>query len=175
MTNQTKIEFNIKIDGFCGKIGEYLAKVGVLGSDAAQSHDVGGKTTVTNSDVAYTHEFGSFNGFGRGIRIPRRSFLVDPVEMHKKEIKDQASKSTDIKADIEAENYKNAVGKLGAIALSFVLQSFENECWGTWEQLSPITLKKRKEKGYSSLAILIVTGQLRRAVTLEVVKKSDIL
>jgi hypothetical protein len=158
---QTKIDFNLKgLDKLTKDLGDtYRARVGILGSHAARTEDAG----LDNATLGIIQMFGSITK-----NIPPRDFLYMPVQSHAKEITQEMASSS-VKKAVESGNIKKVYDLLGVAALQWVLKAFETAGFGQWPPNSPRTIAQKK-----SAQPLIDTGQLRRAQTNDVVKKSEI-
>lgn len=160
MANQTKIEFNLKgLENLKKEVGDtYRARVGILGSHAAREEG-----PIDNATLGIIQMFGSFKK-----NIPPRDFLFMPIYSHAREITN-AMKAASITKAIAAGDIKKVYNLLGAAALEWVLKAFETSGFGQWPPNAASTIARKK-----SDRPLIDTGQLRRAQTNDVVKKSDI-
>jgi hypothetical protein len=161
MSNQTKITFNLTgLDKLTkGISNEYRARVGILGDNAQRTE--GGP--LNNAELGVIQMFGSLTK-----NIPPRDFLFMPVQTHDREIV-RAMSGSAVKAAMVAGDFKKVYALLGAKALEFVLMGFETAGFGQWAPNKPATIAAK-----GSDQPLIDTGQLRRAQTSDVVKKSDI-
>lgn len=159
---QTRIDFNIDgLNELVNQLGsEYVARVGILENKATSPH---ADSELTNGEIGVVHELGSETR-----NIPPRSFLRLPVETKGKEIMSAMGGKT-IQAAIEAKQYKTAYALLGVVAEGYVKQSFATSGYGQWAALKPATVKAK-----GSSRPLIDTGQLRRSVTSDVIKRSDL-
>jgi phage gpG-like protein len=135
--------------------GDYITRVGILGSEASKPH---AKTKKTNAEIGAIHELGLVAG------IPQRSFLKMPLET-----------KLFSKIEAEKENYYNALksGKLkkwfqavGMWAEEIIDQAFTSSGFGSWAKNSPVTIKRK-----GSAMPLIDTGQLRNSITSTVINK----
>lgn len=155
----TKINFDLSgLDKLRKQLGEnMIAKVGYLGSGKGQEQHAG--TQATNTDIALVHEFGSATN-----NIPPRSTLRMPIE-HKKEEIVTFLQSDKIKKLIEAGEITKVYQLLGVFGEKIVQEAFESGGFGMWPPLKEATIKAK-----GGDAILIDTGQLRRAVSSEVAK-----
>lgn len=114
---------------------------------------------VDNAYVGLLHELGSFER-----NIPVRSWLVMPLRTSQNEIVRKASIGM---VDLLAVGRIDRVLKdFGFACEDAILAAFKSGGFGTWKPLRPATVKR---KG-GSTAILIDTGQLRRAVASQVIK-----
>jgi len=153
--------------GIAKELGKYHIKIGVLSGSKMNRND--GKT---NAEIGMKHEFGS-----RSERIPRRSFLVDPLTVWHadKIIQFLKDKHEDIimKAlfDFRFKGFdkpiKRIYTKLGMFCKQIIDDAFASNGFGQWLPLSKYTIKK---KGHSR--ILIETEQLRRSITFRTDKGS---
>lgn len=161
MVNQTKITFNLKgLDDLQRNVSDaYRARVGILGSDAQR--DDGGP--IDNVTLGIIQMFGSITK-----NIPARDFLFMPIMTHSREIV-RAMGSSMVKAAVVAGDIKKVYALLGTKALEFVLLGFETGGFGQWAPNKPATIAAK-----GSDQPLIDQGELRRAQTSDVVKKSDI-
>lgn len=162
MANQTKITFNMAgLDKLVDDLENgYRARVGILGSHAARTD--GGP--LDNATIGIIQMFGSITK-----NIPARDFLIMPITMHAREMV-AAMRTNSVKIALAAGDVRKVYGLLGAKALEFVLMGFETGGFGQWAPNSPYTIRQK-----GSARPLIDEGQLRRAQTSDVVKKSDII
>lgn len=159
MAITTKIEFNLKgLEELKKGVGNaYSARVGILGDHAARTEP---GQDLNNAELGVIQMFGSITK-----NIPPRDFLFSPIQMHQREIiKDMGAAS--VKNAVVAGDFKKVYGLLGAAALKWVLHAFETGGDGQWPPHAPSTVKK-----YGEHALLILSGQLRRACTSDVVAK----
>ena len=126
--------------------------VGIPGSKNKQhlSEDKQRKVT-TLAEVGAIHEFGVLE---RG--IPQRSFLRAPLQKEGKKLIALISK--DLK--FSTIDTTKALGRLGALGTSIVIEAFNTQDGGTWAKL-------KVRKGVP----LRDTGQLIQGITFEVRKK----
>lgn len=131
----------------------YFAKVGILAGKAGKEHEGG----MTNVELGIIHEFGSKTN-----NIPARSFLKYPIETKGKEITKFVVKNKEaiIKALTEDGNLKPTFTKLGVFAEGIIQDAFSSDGFGNWQPLKPETIKAK-----GSSAILIDSGELRRAIS----------
>lgn len=145
------------------------ARVGILGAKAGEKHKEAeghGKTRkssktespFTNAEIGIVQEFGSLS---RG--IPARSFLRMPIEEKKKELV-RFMGTPLVKRLITQGEYKKVFKLLGIKAEEIVQEAFATRGFGKWLPLSQRTIDAK-----GSDAPLIDTGQLRRAITSDVV------
>ena len=158
---RTKIDFNLKgLDNFTEGVDKYRARVGILGSHAARDDE--SKDGLNNATLGLIQMFGSFTK-----NIPPRDFLFMPIQMHSKEIL-SGLKRASFRAAMIAGDFRKVYKLLGILAENYVQAAFETGGFGQWPPLSPATIARKK-----SDQILIDTGQLRRAITSDVVPKSE--
>jgi phage gpG-like protein len=136
-------------------------KVGVIGSNASKQHS---DSPYTNAEIGLIHEFGSLTR-----NIPRRSFLRMPIIAKKDKIKSFVEKNKGkmilaIQND-DKKSINNIMKKLGMLGESIVQEAFDTRGFGTWQELSPITIKAKN----GSTAILIDKAELRGSITSEVI------
>lgn len=162
MAQQTEISFNLDgLEDIRRKLGdELVARVGILGSDVARKGD--DDTDLTNSEIGVIQEFGSETA-----NIPPRSFLRMPVETHAREIM-KSMDSPAVRKAVESGDAVTVFKILGIAAESFVKQAFSSGGFGKWAPNTPATVDRK-----GSSKPLIDTGELRRSITSDVVKKGD--
>ena len=141
---------------------KYSVKVGILGQKASAKHTdgQGGTGNKTNSEIGFKHEFGS-----RSEKIPKRSFLREPLRFHLQEEVNKGAKK--IMACFEARDIKKAYALLGIAAEAVIQKAFASRGFGLWKPNAPLTIAKK-----GSDSPLIDTGQLRKSVTSAVVEKA---
>lgn len=158
MAITTKIDFNLKgLEKLRRDGNAYRARVGILGSDAErQDPDTG----INNAELGVVQMFGSITK-----NIPPRDFLFAPIQMHQRGIVKDMGSAT-VKKAVESGDFKHVYKLLGAAALKWVLHAFESGGDGQWPPHAPSTIRQ-----YGAHALLILSGQLRRACTSDVVAK----
>lgn len=129
------------------------ARVGVLGNPPRENPE-----EPTNVELAIKHEFGVLSE-----RIPARSFLRMPTEVASADIAAVANSPTSINALLNGKP-EVALARMGIKAEAVIQEAFDTRGFGGWAPNSRLTIML---KGSSSP--LIDTGQLRRAVTSDVV------
>lgn len=135
--------------------GKYSVQVGIF-ADKTDRRDT---NEVDNAAVGLLHELGSFER-----HIPIRSWLVMPLRVSATEIIRDGSRGM---VDLMAQGYMDRVMKeFGFACEDAILAAFKSGGFGTWK---PISKETAERKG--STAILIDTGQLRRATASRVVIK----
>lgn len=160
MAKQTKVTANLSaLEGMLESLGgEYAVKVGLIGSGGSEIHD---DSDATNAEIGLFQEFGTVN-------IPPRSFLRLPLETKQKELMKGISKGA-AKEAIEEGDIKHFYEILGIEAVGIVQDAFSSGGFGEWPPNAPSTVSAK-----GSSKPLINTGQLRRSVSYEVVKKSEL-
>ncbi|MDR3244571.1 MAG: hypothetical protein LBT79_07455 [Elusimicrobiota bacterium] len=136
----------------------HKAQVGILNNGKKS----GKREFAKNVEIGIIHEFGSLTK-----NIPARSFLRMPIETHfVKELK--GNKKFD-RAKVETAFLKGNTSQiakdLGIAAERVILQAFDTEGWGQWEENAEATIKAK-----GSDKPLIDTGALRRSITSRVKK-----
>lgn len=170
MTKQTEIVFNLKpLEKLRKQLGDtYRARVGILGSKGfREAEDENGKkipATIDNATLGLTHIFGSYTE-----HIPPRDFLFMPIRRFSKEIL-RALGAQSVKAALATGDIKRVYALLGAKAEEIVDNAFATGGFGEWPPNSPRTIAAK-----GSDKPLIDTQQLRKSITSDVVKKSDIV
>lgn len=159
---QTKIDYNIDgLEDFLRNIGgQWVTRVGILENKASSPH---ANSPLTNGEIGVVHELGSMTN-----NIPPRSFLRLPLETKAKDLLERMGGKT-IQTAIANNKIKDVYALLGVIAEGFIKQAFSTQGYGQWEALKPSTVKA---KGSSNP--LIDTGQLRRSISSDVVKRGEL-
>lgn len=142
-----------------------VIKVGILENTAhfqKNAGDSGAVGDMGTADIGAVHEFGGWSG---GHRIPRRSFLRMPLETQfQKFLKSADITEETIKRSLKAGNFDPVANKLARVAKACVDAAFESGGFGFWPPHSP----DYKTDG----TLLVDTGQLKAAVSTEIIKKS---
>lgn len=147
---------------------KYVTKVGILGQKAANrkvtvktasGHNRAGSepSSKTNAEIGLIQEKGSVS-----LHIPRRSFLMMPLEMKLGKYVHFIGES--VMEGITADNIKNAYAKMGIVAEGIIQRAFASRGFGRWADNSPVTIEKK-----GSDSPLIDTAQLRKSITSTVV------
>lgn len=172
---KTEVKYNIQgLNNLAKSIGgNYTARVGIIGSKASQEHTLkknGFKGVarsqtegLSNSQIGAIQMFGSVTA-----NIPPRDFLRMPIQFNQRQIL-RAMQTSMVKTAVEKGEYKKVFKLLGAVAEGFVQKAFETGGFGQW---LPLKAGTKARKGSS--AILIDTGQLRRAISSDVVEKGTV-
>lgn len=136
--------------------------VGIPAS-ANKNHKSEDGEIIKLAELGAIHEYGSPK-----LRIPQRSFLRIPLQTNHDRLLKFISKELSF-SEIDTNN---ALGKLGALGQSVVLEAFKTQGDGKWKPLSPLTeLYRKKGNSSGSSKPLIDTGQLRQSITFEVRNK----
>ncbi len=160
---------------------KYVAQVGILGQknnrivmEMGESHeryklrvkkilqsrkDVQQNQEQTNAEIGLKQEMGS-----RSERIPRRSFLEMPLTLKMPAY--ARTFGNELMKAIEDGNLKPVYVNLGIKGEQVVQMAFASRGFGIWPDNAPYTIAKK-----GSSTPLIDTGQLRRAITSDVVTK----
>lgn len=149
-------------------------RVGILGNKAERLDEDWNKEKINNPTLGAVHEFGSKK---RG--IPARSFLRMPLTLHLPNEVDKIGRAVWRRLVIE-KSVVLALKQLGALAELVVQRAFETGGFGSWPGYSKrygrwkelFTRKKTgtlAKIGPVQLALLILSGQMRKAVTSKVV------
>lgn len=169
---QTKVTANLDgLEKFRREIGNsFVARVGIIGSQASQSHQLekhGYKEnraqgeTITNAELGLIQMYGSITN-----NIPPRDFLVMPIEMKRRElIKVLASSQS--RTAFAKGNFKGIFAIMGAAAEGFIMEAFATGGFGSWAPNKSSTVRQKR-----SSAPLIDTGELRKSISSDVVNKS---
>jgi len=152
-----KSEIKLNLDGldkFQKELAKgYKAKVGVIGQAATRS---GGD--LNNAEIGLVHEAGSVS---RG--IPARSFLRMPLEHKMADIVTTAINNGKM---VENNMIDSFFKKIGAKAESIIQEAFSTHGFGLWPPNAPSTIGAK-----GSASPLIDTGELRKAISSEVIHK----
>lgn len=163
MAEQTKIRADLsQLESLLKQIGgEYVARVGILGSDAGEIHDT--DSGLTNSELGLIQEFGS-----ESRNIPARSFLRMPLETQQDTLI-QTLDTGAVKDAIEQGDTKQVYKILGFAAEQIVKDAFNTGGFGNWKDNAQSTIDRK-----GSNKPLIDTGTLQRSITSDVVKKGEL-
>ena len=132
-----------------------VTKIGIFSDHAKREEG-----ELTNVEIGIKHEFGSFSE-----KIPRRSFLKEPLVLKRKELLKKIEKN--IKANFDkVGGAERSAAILGVYAEAIVQEGFATGGYGRWKPLSPKTVAI---KGNSQ--ILIDTSQLRKSIISKVEKR----
>lgn len=161
MPKQTEIRFNLQgLEELRDQVGgTFITRVGILGAKNARS----GVEGMSNSEIGVVHEFGS-----ESRNIPPRSFLRFPIEQKAHDLV-KGMTTTSVRNAVERRQYRKVFQILGVIAEGIVQNAFSTGGFGSWQKLKQSTINAK-----GSSAILIDTGELRRSITSDVVKKGEI-
>jgi hypothetical protein len=141
-------------------------KVGVIGSSEERDEETSalnegdgsfmGGDNPTNAEVGVLHEFGTEN-------LPMRSFLRMPLTEKMKKFMSEAGAFNEetLKKIMEEKSFLEFAKKMGVVAETVVLTSFDTGGFGTWIP-SNMNFKKNKQT-------LVETQQLRNSIASEVI------
>lgn len=178
MAEQTRIKSDLsQLENLLKQVGgEFVARVGVIGSAAGEVHD--SESGMTNATLGLIHEFGSESN-----NIPARSFLRMPLEAQQDKLM-QTLDTGSVKESIESGDIKQVYKTLGIAAEQIVKDAFMTGGYGNWKANAPITIhggwmsnkngKSFYVKGKGTDKPLIDTGALMRSISSDVVKRSDL-
>lgn len=150
-----------------------VVRVGILGSKphAKERHQLGDLkksgghkvgqdvSELSNVDIGLRHEKGV-----KSERLPRRSWLQEPLEDHLPEYFTKLGSEV-IYRMLQSQSV-TAYNELGVVSMQIIQKGFETGGYGKWKELSRMTIA-----GKGSSAILIDSGQLRKAIDFKVVNK----
>ena len=156
MKVNSKIELKLKgLDNLRAglKEGQYV-KVGVFGNHKSQRTD----NSINNVELAVIQNFGSISN-----NIPARPFIDMPLREKRADILKYAASPT-MRNLLLTGDVKKALGLLGVFAENIIQKAFDTSGFGKWAPNSPVTIRLK-----GSDKPLVDSGQLRRAVTSEVV------
>lgn len=137
------------------------AKIGVLGKNVARD----GKGS-TNSEIGAAHEYGSPE---KG--LPSRSFLRMPLtEQFPKKLEETELLGEDELKEVLAKGTLVPwLRKCAVLAVATVKEAFATNGFGRWQELD-IDYEEWKDEWYGTGQILVASGQLKDAITEEVVE-----
>lgn len=158
MTKANSVSMNLAV---LDKIRDHITagsyvKVGVLGADAMRTDGEG----ASNVDIAITQEFGSISK-----NIPPRSFLRMPIQQKEKQIRAFVA-SKKVMDCLLSGKVERGMAFVGIYAESWIQSAFVSRGFGKWKPNAPSTIKRK-----GSDKPLIDTGELRRAISSEVILK----
>ena len=156
------------------KLGrKYITRVGILGGAGMHKEPItkmfNGKATrvagpteqpLSNAEIGLILELGSETN-----NIPPASWLRMPAEYKKREIIKFLG-TPKIRALIEGGNILGVFKALGVFVEGIIDDAFSSQGWGKWPKNAASTIKRK-----GSSARNIDTGQVRRAVTSDVVER----
>lgn len=152
---------NLKIDGLKAVLKAIkgkppIARVGILGNNAARSDGKGGPNNAT---IGSWHEFGTS-------QLPVRSFLRVPIsEKLGKELENSGAFTPDaISQVVKQKSLRPWVEKMAVVAEGIVADAFDTGGFGQWK---PSDMRSKKVK-----QTLVETQQLRNSITSEVVDQA---
>lgn len=152
MKSKDFLELSKKIEKSLKDIKSKYVAVGILNNPASKLIYNNGESVV---EVGLTHEYGLEN-------LPQRSFLRVPFDLKKEDINNFINNQLQIvfegKTDID-----KSLNLIGIFATNISKKAFITKGYGTWKELSPLTIKLK-----NSSQILIDTGLLRNSINWEV-------
>ena len=155
-------KININMAPFHKKVEEAAAIPSQIGILAEEKHN---EDNFTIAGLGMVHEFGSISG-----KIPKRSFFALTEEQKKAEFQKFLKKNNDaLVRHILAGTWEIALEQLAAKWEAYIVECFDTEGFGTWDELKPRTLTareaKRTDKTQGGVQILQDTGALKRSIT----------
>ena len=154
-------QINFKVDGL-ERIRKNLeqtklvAKLGIFGDKNKRDDE----TVQTNADIGAFLEFGTK-------KMPRRSFLLDPLTIKGKELTKKVGQIIDRYID-EENGIETILELVGIYGESIVQEAFETGGFGAWQPIKEATANRK-----GSSQILIDSSQLRRSVISKVEKRNN--
>ena len=118
---------------------------------------------ISNAALAYIHNFGA-----PAANIPARPFLYEGIDDAQGKIASQLGKGGKAALDGDSAGVNKALNSVGLVAQNAVRARI-NE--GDFAPLAPSTIAARKRMGDDDPKPLVVSGQLRNAITYVVVDK----
>jgi hypothetical protein len=156
---KTQIKDTLQINKLLKSVNDkYIAKIGILGSDATNTYEDSANTTA---QIGRQHEFGSISQ-----NIPQRSFLIMPINKNILKIKQVGFNTLKDGIKNKSIDIKKTMINMAVKALEFSTQAFFTNGFGTWKPLSRQTIEKKKGNDKP----LIDTRQLLRSRTFKVDK-----
>ena len=143
--------------------GGYNVKVGIMG--AKNARDDG----QTNADIGVIHEFGR-PATRSSKAIPMRSFLWMPIMTMANRIVNETKEDSMLKK-ILLDQMPAVMKSLGIACERAIAEAFASAGFGHWAPNTPFTIAQKSKKGKTSDSPLIDTGQLRRSISSEVVRR----
>lgn len=174
--NYTRLEMNQfeALSRALEDAGKARVRVGILGNKAERFDEDWNKEHTNNPTIGLVHEFGS-----KKDNIPARSFLRMPLMLYLPKKLDQIGKAAWRNLVIQ-KSVPLALKQLGVLGENVVQEAFATGGFGQWPGYSArygrwkelFTRNKTKTMGMIGpvrLALLVLSGQLRRSVTSRVV------
>jgi hypothetical protein len=145
------IETDFKaLDKLVENLGKkHYVDVGILGENAGKTE--GGGATI--GMIGAAQEFGTIDG-----RIPKRSFIVMPLQTHQGDIQKQVEPR--MQAHMEKGDIKGIFTDIGIAAEGVIQDAFDTRGFGTWKPNAESTIE---QKGSDSP--LIDKGLLRKSIS----------
>ncbi len=128
----------------------HFVDIGVLGDEGHKIHP---DSEDTIAQIGAKHEFGVLSE-----KLPKRSFILMPIQSRQKQIQLQVEKGMDEK--IAKGDIEGIFKDIGIAAEAAIQESFETGGFGQWRPLAARTIAAK-----GSSAILIDRGFLRKAIT----------
>jgi phage gpG-like protein len=128
-------------------------RVGLFPNKAARK-----ESEITNPVIGAIHEFGS-----KVHNIPARSWLRMPIMLYFRPTVEGKGRAW-WRSSLSTKGMASTLKKLGICAENTIQNAFETGGFGQWRPLSKATIEAK-----GSSAILIDTGELRKAVASKVV------
>ena len=152
--------------------GGYHIQIGIFGGKTSRKNG-----EMTNAEIGFVHEMGSISR-----NVPRRSFLWDTLSTKGKEIMESLKPATETL--FKTGKINEYLEVVGHACTNMVDEAFATGGFGKWAPLSYGTLMRKAKgndfkrmqqvaqdlyEGGNNIAILIKSGQLRRAISYRVV------
>ncbi len=156
-----RIDYNIEgLERIRGNLEEskLTAKLGIFGDKNKRDDNTG----RTNADIGAAHEFGVLTK-----KLPRRSFLLDPLTIKGKELTKKVGQIIDRYID-EENGIETILELVGIYGESIVQEAFETGGFGAWQPIKEATANRK-----GSSQILIHKSELRRSVISKVEKRNN--
>lgn len=134
-------------------LGSERVMVGIPSDRAARKDG----EPINNAALGYIHENGAPE-----VRIPPRPWLVPGTQSVQPEIIKRLKGAAQTALEGDPKAVHRSLLALGLVVVSAVRKYITT---GPFIPLSPVTLAKRKARGFKGTRPLIETGQLRNAVT----------
>jgi hypothetical protein len=152
-------KININMAPFNAKVEQAAAITSQIGILAEEKHN---EDSFTTAGLGMVHEFGSISG-----KIPKRSFFALTEKQKQAEFQKFLKKNNDaLVRHVLAGTWEIALEQLAAKWESYIIECFDTEGFGTWEELEDSTVAARLRKGNDvDMQILQDTGALMRSIT----------
>lgn len=157
-TMEVTIDFTEEFKSLIHKLQFSLVKVGIPSSDDGRKD----KSPIGNAGILFINEYGS-----PGMNIPPRPVLTNGIFIAQDELLQEFKAAAETSIDKGLGDQTANVGKhfeRAGIIASSACKKVINDQIGI-EGPAESTLKSRKSRGFNGNKALVVTGQMRNAIT----------